>query len=60
MKKTFSLDEEVVKKVKKYSAALGSTESGFISMLVNQVDKVAAEVVLSTRSASVQAKESEK
>lgn len=46
VRKTFSLDEEVVQMIRLHSAALSQTESAFLSMLVRQVDTVAAQVIM--------------
>lgn len=46
VRKTFSLDEEVVQMIRLFAATMNQTESAFLSMLVRQVDQVAAEVVM--------------
>jgi hypothetical protein len=40
VRKTLSLDQEVVQLIRFYSAGLGQSESAFVSMLVKQVDLV--------------------
>lgn len=48
-KKTLSLDEEVAAKLRMYAAGLHQTESAFVSMLINEIDRVAMDVVLSVK-----------
>jgi hypothetical protein len=46
VRKTLSLDQEVVQLIRFYSAGLGQSESAFVSMLVKQVDLVANQVIM--------------
>jgi len=40
VKKTFSMPEKSARKIEEYSKALGLTESGFVSLMVNQIGQV--------------------
>jgi hypothetical protein len=46
VRKTFSLDEEVVQMIRLFAVTMNQTESAFVSMLVRQVDQVAAQVIM--------------
>jgi len=46
VKKTYSLDEEVVQKVTFYATALHLSDSAFLSMFISNLDHMTADVVL--------------
>lgn len=46
VKKTLSLDEDVAQMIRVFAATMNQSESAFVSMLVRQVDEVAAQVIM--------------